>query len=305
MTMTELKGIVPVLPTPFNHQSEIDFCSLKKIVKFLVAKCAGGVCTPAYASEFYKLSDRERQQVIETVVAESDRKVPVVACVGHPSTRVAVQTAQLAEQAGASVLCVLVPRVVPLDSEAIFHHIRSIAQSVDLPLMLQDADFAGSGLAVSLLVRMKKEIPNLQYAKIESVLPGQRYSELLEATDGQLKILCGWAGMYMLDALERGACGVMPGCGLLEIYDLVYRSLSEGNLARAHSLFFKLLPTIVFSMQDIELINLFDKTVLEARGVIASANLREPTRRLDAQYLKEVQEYCKYGLELLEELELG
>jgi len=170
--------------------------------------------------------------------------------------------------------------------------------------MLQDADFSGSGLAPSLLVRMKQELPNLQYAKIESVLPGQRYSEILAATEGGLRILCGWAGMYMLDALERGACGVMPGCGLVDVYRLIYTAFKKGDLPRARSTFFRLLPPIVFSMQDIELVNLFDKTVCQKRGVIPSAALREPARRFDAQYLKEVQEYSNYSLSLLEELEL-
>jgi len=300
----DLEGIVPILPTPFDGGGEIDLGGLKRVVRFAVEKRAGGICTPAYASEFYKLSDHERRSVIETAVTEAQGRLPVIASVGHPSTKVAIETGQFAQAVGADMLCVLVPRAVPLDSEAIFHHIRKLAEATDLPLMLQDADFSGSGLAPSLLVRMKQELPNLQYAKIESVLPGQRYSEILAATEGGLRILCGWAGMYMLDALERGACGVMPGCGLVDVYRLIYTAFKKGDLPRARSTFFRLLPPIVFSMQDIELVNLFDKTVCQKRGVIPSAALREPARRFDAQYLKEVQEYSNYSLSLLEELEL-
>jgi dihydrodipicolinate synthase/N-acetylneuraminate lyase len=304
MKTVDLQGIVPILPTPFDGRGEIDIGGLKRIVRFAVEKSAGGICTPAYASEFYKLSDDERRLVIETAVTEAQGSLPVIACTGHPSTRVGIETGQFAQAVGADMLCVLVPRAVPLDSEGIFNHIQKIAEATDLPLMLQDADFTGSGLAPSFLVRMKQELPSLQYAKIESVLPGQRYSELLAATEGRLGILCGWAGMYMLDALERGACGVMPGCGLVDVYRLVYTAFKKGDLTRARSTFFQLLPSIVFSMQDIELVNLFDKTVCQMRGIISTAALRELTRRLDAQYLKEVQEYGSYSLSLLEELGL-
>jgi len=297
----DLHGIVPVLPTPFNSQGEIDVLELRRVVRFAIARKVGGICTPAYGSEFYKLSDSERKSVIETVIAEANGRVPVIACVGHPSTQVAVEMGRFAQRAGAAVLCVLVPRAVPLDSEAILKHIRSIGSSVELPLMLQDADFVGTGLPVPFLVRMREEVPNLEYAKLESVLPGQRYSELINATKGKLKILCGWAGMHMLDALERGACGVMPGCGLVDIYDLVYRAFKTGELPKSRSLFFKLLPSIVFSMQDIELLNLFEKNLLKARGIIAAADLREPTRGFDAQYVRELQEYCEYSLSLLKE----
>jgi dihydrodipicolinate synthase/N-acetylneuraminate lyase len=231
----------------------------------------------------------------------------MIACVGHPSTRMAVEMARFAERAGADMLCVLVPRAVPLDSEAILSHIRSIGDSVDLPLMLQDADFAGVGLTVPFLVRMREEVPNLEYAKLESVFPGQKYSELINTTKDRLKILCGWAGMYMLDALQRGACGVMPGCGLLDIHHLVYTTFKAGELSKSRSLFFKLLPPIVFSMQDIELLNLFEKTLLKARGIIAGAAVREPARRFDTQYVKELHEYCDYSLGLLKEcgLDIG
>jgi 2-keto-3-deoxy-L-arabinonate dehydratase len=304
MKTVDLHGVVPILPTPFESRGEIDIDGLKKIVRFAAEKRAGGICTPAYASEFYKLSDDERRLVIETAVTEAQGRLPVIACIGHPSTRVGIEIGQFAQAVGADMLCVLVPRAVPLDSEGIFHHIKEIAEATDLPLMLQDADFTGSGLAPSFLVRLKQELPNLLYAKIESVLPGQRYSELLAATEGRLKILCGWAGMYMLDALQRGACGVMPGCGLVDVYQIIYTAFKKGDLARARSTFFRLLPPIVFSMQDIELVNLFDKTVCQMRGIIPAAVLREPTRRFDAQYLKEVQEYGSYSLSLLEELGL-
>jgi 2-keto-3-deoxy-L-arabinonate dehydratase len=304
MKSVDLQGVVTVLPTPFNATGEIDIAGLKNIVRFAIARGAGGACTPAYASEFYKLSDSERKLTIETVATEVAGKIPVVACVNHPSTRVAIEMGRFAEKAGADMLCVLVPRTVSLDSDGIFHHFQSIAAAVDLSLMVQDADFTGSGLSTSFLVRMKQEIPAFQYAKIESVLPGQRYSEILKATAGHLRILCGWAGMYMLDALERGVCGVMPGCGLVDVYHSIFTCFKGGHLPEARLLFFRLLPTIVFAMQDIELVNLFDKLMLQARGVIDNPVLREPTRHFDTQYLKEAKEYCEYSLNLLKELSL-
>jgi dihydrodipicolinate synthase/N-acetylneuraminate lyase len=55
-----LRGVVPIIPTPFRADESIDEAGLAACVRFAVRCGVGAVCLPAYASEFYKLTEAER-----------------------------------------------------------------------------------------------------------------------------------------------------------------------------------------------------------------------------------------------------
>ena len=57
----QIRGIVPVVPTPFKSDQEIDWEGLRALIDFGTVCGACALCLPAYASEFYKLSEDERR----------------------------------------------------------------------------------------------------------------------------------------------------------------------------------------------------------------------------------------------------
>ena len=59
----ELIGVVPIIPTPFTLDEQIDENALERLVDFAVAGGVQAACLPAYASEFYKLTDEEKQKI--------------------------------------------------------------------------------------------------------------------------------------------------------------------------------------------------------------------------------------------------
>jgi 2-keto-3-deoxy-L-arabinonate dehydratase len=61
---TNINGVVPVIPIPFKDDESIDEDSLRRCVEFVCDRQMAALCLPAYASEFYKLSEAEREWVI-------------------------------------------------------------------------------------------------------------------------------------------------------------------------------------------------------------------------------------------------
>ena len=59
-----VNGIIPIIPTPFNAEELVDWPALGRLVDFAFAAGACAVCLPAFASEFYKLSERERLRLV-------------------------------------------------------------------------------------------------------------------------------------------------------------------------------------------------------------------------------------------------
>src|SRR5438552_8194495 len=56
----QIDGIVPVIPTPFDADEEINWAALRSLLDFAAGADVGAVCLPAYASQFYKPTEAER-----------------------------------------------------------------------------------------------------------------------------------------------------------------------------------------------------------------------------------------------------
>jgi dihydrodipicolinate synthase/N-acetylneuraminate lyase len=75
----QIDGIVPIIPTPFHADEEIDWAALRGLLDFAAAATVEAVCLSAYASEFYKLTEAERREVIIVAVDHIRGRVPVIA----------------------------------------------------------------------------------------------------------------------------------------------------------------------------------------------------------------------------------
>src|SRR5437762_2083781 len=90
----ELFGVVPIIPTPFTEKEEIDEDALRRLIHFAVAAGLEAACLPAYASEFYKLTDEEILRVVKIAIEHSGGRIQIIAQSNHPSLKVAIKLAQ-------------------------------------------------------------------------------------------------------------------------------------------------------------------------------------------------------------------
>ncbi len=297
-----LRGVIPVLTTPFHADASIDESSLRQQVDFCIGSGVAGLCAPAFGSEYYKLSDSERSRVAEIVVQHVDHRVPILVNTGSPSIRATVEFSRYAESLGADGVMVAAPRVVPLGSAELMIFFAEVCRSIKIPVMLQDADFQGGGLPARLFVDLAERCPNFQFVKLENVLPGERCQEIIRQSGGKIKVLYGWGGLRLFDGLAHGACGIMPGPALSGIYVHIFRLYDAGHVDEAKAWFYRMLPFLVFALEHLELLIQMEKRVLMRRGVIVSDRLREPTLRLDAAYEQQVEEMVAHVVKLVAEL---
>src|SRR3954471_674992 len=89
-----LHGVVPIIPTPFTEKEEIDEDALRRLVDFAIMRGIEAACLPAYASEFYKLTDEEKLRVVKIAVEHSAGRMQIVAQSNHPSLKTAIRLAQ-------------------------------------------------------------------------------------------------------------------------------------------------------------------------------------------------------------------
>jgi 4-hydroxy-tetrahydrodipicolinate synthase len=289
--MAELKGIYPILATPFGADGEVDEKSFERLIEFLGGSGVQGLTLFGMAGEYYKLSDNERR-ALEAIFLKSTRgRLKRIVSVTEHSIELARKRAREAAEAGADALMVMPPFFLSPDTGAVREHIREIALAVAIPIVVQySPNQTGLRLPPRFFVDLTQEFPDLQYVKVDSTPAGPLISSLVKMSDGRIKPFVGYAGLQMVDAFARGAVGCMPGCSLSEPYVEIYSALARGDRNQAARLHGRLLPLINYMMQSLEFIIQCEKTILCWRGMIASDYCRHPRTKLTADDLRALRE---------------
>jgi 2-keto-3-deoxy-L-arabinonate dehydratase len=277
-----LHGCIPILVTPFADDGSLDLESLEREIDWVLAEGASGVACVAIASEGYKLTESERDAVIAASVRRVDGRVPVVASADGPGEEPAIDRARRAAALGADVLMVLPSYFVKPGPDAITSYYARIAEASGLPIMLQDApQLTGVSMAPALWARIAEATAGLRYIKAEGTPQGPTISEALRLCGDRVGVFCGWGGLSLLDALERGAIGNMPAPNFTRFFADVQRVWETGDRKHAEQLFDRGVPFVMWSMQSIDHSVTAAKVELHRRGVIASPRLRQPALALD------------------------
>jgi 4-hydroxy-tetrahydrodipicolinate synthase len=291
------EGVYSVLPTPFDAQGEIDEASLRRVVDLFIKAGVNGLTALGVTGEVARLDDSERARVLDIVLDEARGRVPIVAGTTAEGTRTCITHSRAARHAGAAAVMVSPPRMAKLNSEAVLRHFTSLADHVDVEIIVQDyPPISGYAMEPHLLARIASEIPRARTIKLEDPPTPFKTSRILEAADGiEVRIFGGLGGVYLLEELLAGATGAMTGFAFPEILVRIVSLFRAGRVDEAADVFYRTVPLMRFEFQE-GIGMAIRKEVLVRRGAIASGTIRPPGGRLDAstrQALDRVLEWVK------------
>lgn len=264
----DLRGIFPIVYTPFDAAGRIDEEDLSRLVDHLITQGAHGLAAVGGASECHKLTFAERAWLAERTVQFAGGRVPVIVGTSATNTADAVALSRHAESLGAWAVFLTPPLFSVATPEALRYHYGEIAGTVSIPVMIQDALVS---VAPPQIVQLAEEFPNVCYAKEEALLESGHRISALKRLRPELKVLSG--GSYLLDDLARGAQGAIPGS--IGVADLVraYELCMAGDHTNARDAFDHFTP-LAFWRQQFPILG--PKEVLRRIGVFKAAYLREP-----------------------------
>ncbi|MCL6442859.1 MAG: dihydrodipicolinate synthase family protein [Alicyclobacillus sp.] len=276
-----LRGILPVVAMPFRDDGSIDERGLESLLDHLMGIGVSGLMMFGIASEFYKLTGDERARV-QSLFLRRTTQVPVqrIISITDHATEVACISARRAESEGADAINLFLPSFLRPSKAALKDHIASVASAVRLPIIVQYAPReTGLDVDVEFFAELRRSFPSIVGVKVETQPPGHYISRLREI-DPNIVTMVGYAGLNMLDALERGASGIQPGCSFAEVYQTIWNA-HQTDRTSAHELYRQLLPYVALWMQSPEYIIAVEKEILRRRGIIQSSYCRTPTFHLD------------------------
>src|SRR5437773_2012166 len=96
-------GVFSVLPTPFAPNGDVDAGSLTRVIDLFLADGVNGFTALGVTSEVARLTEAERDRVLEAVLAHVNGRVPVVAGTTADGLRMCIELTRRGRAAGASV----------------------------------------------------------------------------------------------------------------------------------------------------------------------------------------------------------
>lgn len=292
--MNELQGMCPIIATPFTEKGLVDFDSFENLVRVLIQGGCHAVTLFGIAGEYYKLSEAEMKRMVRITVDTCHRYsgTSIVSVTQH-ATQLAVENARMYQDMGADNLMLLPPFFLKPGQAALYHHMKSVGQAVDIPVMAQYApEQTGVAIPPQVYADLFTECPNIKYYKIECKPAGAYITNLLRLTDHRVKVFIGNAAYQFIEGFDRGGVGAMPGCSMFDIYLKMYEEYMAGQrteAAQTHSQL--ILPILNHIRQNVEMIIAFEKKILKKRGIIASDFCREPGFVSDTYYDKLFDEH--------------
>ena len=279
--MSQLSGILTALVTPFDADGQINVDGLRQLVDRSIDGGVDGVVACGSTGEFAAMSGAERRLVVETVIDQAGGRVPVVAQTGALSTAEAIELSRHAQCAGASVLMVVAPYYEPLTLDETLLYLRTVADAVDIPVMLYNLPGAtGVNLDPETVGTLAREVENIRYIKDTSADMAQA-GRLIHHYGDVISTFLGWDSL-LLAALTEGAAGVMAGTANVMPEELVSvcRAVQSGDFDRARAEWARIYP-LMDAMMSAPFIPAV-KAALRARGVEVGEP-RRPILGLDPQ----------------------
>lgn len=262
--------MVPMLVTPFHGDGTVDEVSLRRLVVHKIEAGADGLAILGLAGEAAYLSMPERQRVLE-VVLDTAAGVPVLVGCTAETTEDAVRLTNAAAVQGAAMAMVAAPKRPDWCVADLLAHFRAVAQAAECGLMIQDApQFIEVELGVERVLELAHELETVHAYKIEALPFWENADRARAAVGAELQLFDGHGGLYLLDVLDVGADGVIPGRDMTATLAGAWRAYERGDRREAVDQYTRVLPLLVHEAQSLGLLIGGAKAILRSRGMIAT-----------------------------------
>lgn len=237
-----LKGSIAPVVTPFKENYEIDFEKQSALIEFQLENGTHGISVTGTSGEPSSMTIEERVQVMENAYKTINGRVPFVPGTGSTNQQETLYLTKTAQEMGADAAMVIVPYYNKPNQAALYHHFKTVANSVDIPIIIYNIPGrTGVNLEVKTLARLVEDCPNIIGVK-ESNKDFEHVNRVL--------LYCGldfnlYSGIELLcyPMLAIGGAGSISATANVEPKKVaeMHDAWFEGDIERARNLHFELM----------------------------------------------------------------
>lgn len=230
-----IQGILPAIITPMFADESINTEELRRQVNRQIEAGVHGIFCLGTNGEFYSLSFAEKLHIVETITAETNGRVPVVAGVGCVTTAETIALGRAAIERGVDAVSVIVPYFVAVSQDQLIRHYSRVADALDRPVLIYNIPKrTGNSIDIATVQRLATE-PNIVGIK-DSTGDIENVRTTIRETPDDFSVYVGTDSL-ILDTLEYGGAGAVAGCANVfpELMCQIYESWKRGDAETARA----------------------------------------------------------------------
>ncbi len=131
-----ITGSLVAIVTPMRADGSIDLPRFKELIDWHVQEGTDGIVVVGTTGESPTVNFDEHKELIRVAVEHAHGRIPIIAGTGGNSTAEAIELTESAKHAGATACLSVVPYYNKPTQEGLYRHFRSIAEKVDLPMIV-------------------------------------------------------------------------------------------------------------------------------------------------------------------------
>ncbi|WDD94541.1 4-hydroxy-tetrahydrodipicolinate synthase [Burkholderia sp. FERM BP-3421] len=132
----QIRGSIPAIVTPMHEDGSLDLPAFRKLIDWHIEEGTDALVVVGTSGESATVSVDEHIQTIQTAVEHAAKRIPIIAGAGGNSTAEAIELSKQAKAVGADATLQVVPYYNKPTQEGMYRHFRTIAEAVDLPVIL-------------------------------------------------------------------------------------------------------------------------------------------------------------------------
>lgn len=289
-----IQGMITPMVTPFcrDNNQKINYEATDQLIDRLIDKGIDGLFLLGSNGEFQVLTENEKLQFVEHVTKKVDKRIPVYVGTGSCSLRESIRLSKKMELLGVDALSVLAPYFFEPTEEELYYYFSSIANSVEIPIILYNIPKTVGYKLSPELVEKLSSIKNVKGIK-DSSGDLELFESYINATKNTDTVVLIGSDSKIAQAYALGAKGAVAGTSNL---------LTDQLVGFNHALKYHEVDKISGYQQAIEELRKILKlgTVpsalkrsIELAGIAEVGPARYPTLELSEEADKEIQEMLK------------
>jgi len=237
-----ISGVLTALVTPFDANAKLDISALDRIVDFQIEHGVDALVPVGTTGESPTVSHEENIEIVERVIQRSEGRIPVIAGTGSNSTEEAIRMTKLAKTLGAYASLQVAPYYNKPTQEGLYRHFTTIADSVDLPMVIYNiAGRTSVNIETSTLMRIARH-PNAIAVKEASGNLSQMM-DVISSKPKDFTVLSGDDAIALPLTLLGGSGVISVASNIVPRYmRQMIGAARGGNLEEARTMHYELLP---------------------------------------------------------------
>jgi len=181
--MARFGRVITAMVTPFDGEGRLDLGGARRLAKWLQDNGNDGLVIAGTTGEAPVLTDDERLSLFAAVIEAVT--IPVIAGTGTNDTLHSIHMTKEATRLGAAGVLVVAPYYNRPPQAGIDAHVRAVAGSTDLPVVVYDIPVrTGRKINTSTLLTLAREVSNVVALKDAAGNPGETANVIAQAPAG-------------------------------------------------------------------------------------------------------------------------